>query len=177
MSKATSPIAKECLKRLKKEYLTIVQSNNPQVEIRIDETNMLRWYFLLKNLDKPYKRGYYMGVINYPKAYPMKAPTFEFITPNGRFNTNEKICTTFSHYHPESWSPSWTTESLIVGLISFMMEDGTGVGSIKRTKEERKKLAKGSIEFNVNNSIFQKAFPDYEFKKETDSSPENKEKE
>lgn len=65
--------------------------------------NLYKWYFLIYNMED-YEFGYYMGVILIPNDYPMKPVDIMFITPNGRFATNKKICLSFTSYHPESWS-------------------------------------------------------------------------
>jgi ubiquitin-protein ligase len=31
-----------------------------------------------------------------------------------------RLCLSMSDYHPESWNPSWSIETLLVGLQSFM---------------------------------------------------------
>ena len=57
------------------------------------------------------------------------------ITPNGRFSQRTKICTSFSDFHPELWDPSWKVETIILGLISFMLGKETTVGSTSSTPE------------------------------------------
>ena len=67
--------------------------------------------------------------------YPFKPPKIKFFTPNGRFKVNEFICMSFTHYHPESWSTSWTLNHMIIGLISFIYtKDGT-LGGVIHTQD------------------------------------------
>lgn len=40
-----------------------------------------------------------------------------FKQPNGRFETNKKICLSISGHHPESWQPSWSSEFFCLLLI------------------------------------------------------------
>ena len=63
-----------------------------------------------------------MGKIFFPPDYPFKPPDIIFVTPNGRFKTNKKICMSFTSYHPESWS-NQSIESMLMGLISFFVTD------------------------------------------------------
>lgn len=70
-------------------------------------------------------------------------------TPNGRFEPNARICLTISDYHPESWNPVWKVESIMMGLISFMQSEEGSVGTINLSIAERKKLAKGSLDWNI----------------------------
>lgn len=63
--------------------------------------------------------------------------------PNGRFETNKKICLSISGHHPETWQPSWSIRTALLALIAFMPTPGNGtIGSLDYSKEERQKLAK-----------------------------------
>lgn len=81
-----------------------------------------------------------------PYEYPMKPPYIIFFTPSGRFEIKEKICLSFTNYHPEFWQPAWTIQNILVALVSFfpVNEDSLAVGALRGTKEERKFLAKES---------------------------------
>lgn len=154
------PTAK-CVRRLANEIRRIEKEPVPNAMVRPDEDNVLDWYFVVYDLKDDYEGGYYFGKISFPKQYPFKAPTLKFITPNGRFEENKTICTTFTHYHPEQWSPEWNTSGMLLGMISFMYEESdSGVGSIKMSKEERLKLAKNSMDFNRKNKKFVELFGD-----------------
>ncbi|KAJ6847282.1 ubiquitin-conjugating enzyme E2 32 [Iris pallida] len=64
------------------------------------------------------------------------------LTPNGRFETQTKICLSISNYHPEHWQPSWSVRTALVALIAFMPTNpGGALGSLDYNKEERRKLA------------------------------------
>ena len=39
-------------------------------------------------------------------------------------------CDCCTAVHPESWNPSWSVATILVGLLSFMMEDGVAYGTI-----------------------------------------------
>jgi ubiquitin-conjugating enzyme E2 J2 len=82
-----------------------------------------------------------MGKIAFPKEYPNKPPGIEMITPNGRFELNKKICMSMSDYHPESWSPAWGVQSIIMGLISFMISSERTTGCVITSDNEKKILA------------------------------------
>jgi ubiquitin-conjugating enzyme E2 J1 len=68
--------------------------------------------------------------------------------PNGRFETNKKICLSISGHHPESWQPSWSIRTALLAIIGFMPTPGQGtIGSVDYPPEERKRLAKKSASF------------------------------
>ena len=65
------------------------------------------------------------------------------LQPNGRFETNKKICLSISGYHPETWQPSWSIRTALLALIAFMPTPGGGtIGSLDYTPEERQMLSR-----------------------------------
>jgi len=71
--------------------------------------------------------------------------TFFSFQPNGRFETNKKICLNISEYHPETWQPSWSIRTALLALIAFMSSPGRGsIGALEYTPEERRILAQKS---------------------------------
>ena len=79
----------------------------------------------------------------------MKPPSVIMFTPSGRFEPNARICLTISDYHPESWNPVWKIESIMIGLISFMLSGESAVGTIVTSEAQCKKFAKGSLDWNI----------------------------
>eukprot|EP00250_Pteridium_aquilinum_P033072 c5172_g1_i1 orf=112-1059(+) len=112
------------------------------------EDNIFEWQFAIRGpQDSEFEGGIYHGRIQLPPEYPFKPPSFMLLTPNGRFETQTKICLSISQYHPEHWQPSWSVRTALVALIAFMPTKGNGaIGSLEFTKEERKALALKSVE-------------------------------
>lgn len=154
-----------CLKRLSKEILMYEKENFkfPNLILRYDSDDLLKWFFIVYDLkDTPFEGGFYFGKITLPNEYPLKPPNFVFITPNGRFATDTKICTTFSAFHQETYTSTWNILTMMEGMISFMTDENHdgGVGSINSTFEERRRLAQLSFNWNLQNNEFIKRFPD-----------------
>lgn len=107
------------------------------------EENIFEWQFAIRGpRDTEFEGGIYHGRIQLPAEYPFKPPSFLLLTPNGRFETQTKICLSISNYHPEHWQPSWSVRTALVALIAFMpTSPGGAIGSLDYSKEERKKLA------------------------------------
>lgn len=42
------------------------------------------------------------------------------ITPSGRFQVDTRLCLSISDFHPDTWNPSWTVSTILMGLVSFM---------------------------------------------------------
>jgi ubiquitin-conjugating enzyme E2 J2 len=80
------------------------------------------------------------------------------LTENGRFEVGKAICTTFTHYHKETWSSSWNIKTILTGLISFMYTNEKGIGGVFDSSSRRKTLAKKSLANNLGSPLFNKLF-------------------
>ncbi|XP_021992204.1 ubiquitin-conjugating enzyme E2 32 [Helianthus annuus] len=73
---------------------------------------------------------------------------FSQTEPNGRFETQTKICLSISNHHPKHWQPSWSVRT---ALIAFMPTNPNGaLGSLDYMKEQRPDLAVKSRETAPN---------------------------
>lgn len=111
------------------------------------EDNLFEWHFTIGGPPgSDYEGGRYHGRIILPPEYPMKPPSIVLLTPNGRFELNQKICLNASSYHPELWQASWGIRTMLLALIGFMPTSGLGtIGSLECSPEERRRLAKRSL--------------------------------
>jgi ubiquitin-conjugating enzyme E2 J2 len=64
-----------------------------------------------------------------------------------------------SDFHLETWSPAWTVSSILIGLLSFMVEDEITNGSMKSSDAEKVRFAEASLDFNKKNNTFRELFP------------------
>ncbi|KAL6485712.1 hypothetical protein MHYP_G00051040 [Metynnis hypsauchen] len=113
------------------------------------EDNLFEWHFSVRGPpDSDFDGGIYHGRIILPPEYPMKPPSIILLTPNGRFEVGKKICLSISGHHPETWQPSWSIRTALIAIIGFMPTKGEGaIGSLDYTPEERRTLAKKSLDF------------------------------
>ena len=157
-------VTKLCQKRVAKEIQLYAQDNFkfPNLILRNCSDNILLWYFIVHGLqDTPFVGGVYFGKIILHPEYPLKPPDFFFLTPNGRFQTNTKICTTFSSFHQDTYTSTWNILTMMEGLISLMTDTTTdGIGSITTTDNEKHELAKCSMAWNKQLPLFGHVFGD-----------------
>ncbi|KAI9342047.1 ubiquitin-conjugating enzyme/RWD-like protein [Zopfochytrium polystomum] len=134
------------VKRLMKEYADLKKEPSPEFIAAPLEDNIFEWHFTVRGpAEGGFAGGRYHGRIIFPSDYPFKPPNIVFLTPNGRFEVNKKICLSITGFHPEYWRPAWGVRSALVALISFMTSEGNGaIGAIDYTAEERARLAKAS---------------------------------
>jgi ubiquitin-protein ligase len=159
-------------KRINKEIQLYQKDNFKFPNLILQPSNNLElWYFIVHDLqDTDYDKGVYLGKVMLPPKYPFKAPDFQFLTPSGRFEINKKLCTSFTGYHQELYSPSWNIASMCAGLISFMTDstdliESKGIGGLNTTSEVKKETAKKSRDYIKNNpfvwNIFETYFKEY----------------
>lgn len=122
--------------RIIKEIEEIKKNSDKNFKISVSEDNIMDWYILYSNLDDPrFKDGEYILHIKLHEGYPFKAPEFKWLTPNGRFEIAIKICYNISTYHEAEWNPLWRMRTIIVGIMSMLLDTNTvGIGHIMNTQ-------------------------------------------
>lgn len=80
-------------------------------------------------------------------------------TPSGRFQTDTRICLSMSDFHPETWNPMWSVATVLTGLLSFMTGTDMTTGAVETSEEEKKRLARSSMAWNMRHPTFAKYFP------------------
>ncbi|KAK4703605.1 ubiquitin-conjugating enzyme E2 J2, partial [Phenoliferia sp. Uapishka_3] len=154
--------SKQAAKRLQKEHQALEKAPPPFVYARPNESNILEWHYILRGPpDTPYHGGEYYGVILFPSDYPFAPPGLKMNTPSGRFSPGAAICTSMSNFHPGSWNPAWSVQTILTGLLSFMVSDEMTTGSMRATDAERKQMAKESHLWNCAHPRFKLMFPEY----------------
>ncbi|KAK7197481.1 ubiquitin-conjugating enzyme E2 [Novymonas esmeraldas] len=152
----------QCLKRLQIELRKLNTEDELPFQIGADPHNMLRCYFVLDGpADTPYAGGRYVGLLEVPPDYPFKPPSVQLCTPSGRFKTGMQICLSNSSYHPENWSPMWRLHTILIALLSFFVSEEPTTGSMTATVEERRRLAAGTRQYNVERlqAVYKRALP------------------
>jgi ubiquitin-conjugating enzyme E2 J2 len=120
--------------------------------IHVDPTNMRKVYFRISGIPapSPYEGGEYIVRLDLPEDYPMMPPNIVMLTPTGRFIVGSKICTSFTAFHKDSWTPMYDFTAILRSFVSFMLDDEeTGhVGYSRGTDESRRKMAAESAAWN-----------------------------
>jgi len=161
--------SRTAVSRLKQDYIKIKKDPVPYIVAEPLPSNLLEWHYVVTGPDdSPYKGGMYHGKLVFPREFPFKPPSIYIITPNGRFETNKRLCLSISDYHPDTWNPSWSVSTILTGLLSFMLETTPTLGSIESGEREKRKFAFNSIEHNLKNKNFCDLFPELKLKSEAE---------
>ncbi|KAI9765724.1 MAG: hypothetical protein M1840_007157 [Geoglossum simile] len=131
------------IRRILREASELATSPSPDFHAAPLETNLFEWHFTLRGPPStPYSSGLYHGRIMLPPTYPLRPPSFRFLTPSGRFETNREICLSISGHHEETWQPAWGLRTALVALRAFMEGEARGqVGGMEAGEGLRRKLA------------------------------------
>ncbi|KAI4170566.1 MAG: hypothetical protein LQ346_008844 [Caloplaca aetnensis] len=143
MSLPTFNTKSPTMKRILREATELRSNPDATLHAAPLESNLFEWHFTLQGPPStPYTSGLYHGRIILPPTYPLRPPSFRFLTPSGRFEVNREICLSISGHHEETWQPAWGIRTALWALRAFMEGSAKGqVGGMNMGEEERKRLA------------------------------------
>lgn len=147
--------------RLQQDYINLNKDPVPYIRAEPLPWNILEWHYVISGPENsPYFGGMYHGSLVFTQQYPFKPPSIYMRTPNGRFQTNRRLCLSISDYHPDEWNPAWSVSSILTGLLSFMLEDSSALGTMVTLRKEKLQFAYDSLEYNLKDNNFTTLFPD-----------------
>lgn len=164
---------------MRKQYSLATENPHPYLKFYMDEANSTRWYVLISGCvgrENEFEGGEYLVRIEVPPKYPLDPPHFYFMTPQGLYGTETKVCVSIGEYHKENYRAVLGIvgfcENLVSGLIGWESL-GHGIAILNTNMAEKKKLAAASREYNTrNNQQFidkiNSAFADYSKRWTTD---------
>ncbi|KAF2863201.1 UBC-like protein [Piedraia hortae CBS 480.64] len=138
------------IKRIMKEAAELASQPSSDYHATPLESDLFEWHFTLRGPPdpSPFANGVYHGRIVLPPAYPLKPPSFRFLTPTGRFEVNREICLSISGHHEETWQPAWGIRTALVALRSFMDTNASGqLGGLEAAESVRRRMASQSGEW------------------------------
>ena len=158
-------------KRLKSDIRLLQKEPIEYIDVIQDETDMFKWYFLIKGpKSSDYEGGYYLGLLLLNPEYPFKSPDFKMLTPSGRFDVDQKIFLHGINYCSNEWSSFFNIRTILMTFLCSMLDDEEqGISCIKTSKKNRIYYSENSIDFNKKNfpEIIKK-FPNFLNKKYID---------
>jgi len=146
-------------RRSRRRPLPALQDPPELIKAHPLENNLLEWRFVISGPPgTPYEGGEYMGRLRFPEQYPFKPPSIFMCTPNGRFQTDTRICLSMSDFHADTWQPAWSVATIVKGVLSFMLEDEPTTGGIETDEATKRELARRSHAWNLGNKEYQTLF-------------------
>jgi ubiquitin-protein ligase len=139
------------IKRLKKEIDELNNNKLNYLTAYQNDENLMEFYFLFYGQkDTVYDDGKFIGKLILNDKYPALPPDIIFLTPNGRFDIDKKICLSITGFHRKEWNPLLTIQNMLIQVYSvFNSDDDTGISHLKETNEKRIEFSKNSEKFNI----------------------------
>jgi ubiquitin-conjugating enzyme E2 J1 len=164
------------VKRIKYEIKLIKEDPLNIATAYPHDTGMNIWYAMFMGpYDSPYKNGQYICKILLSENYPFTPPDFVFLTPNGRFDIDKKICLTITGFHSDMWQSTITIKTMLIQIFSVFYQDvDNGIAhlippAVGTSPSEREKYAKNSIAFNI--AHYKEIYEKFDFTYLNDGSP------
>ncbi len=140
------------------QFKRAINDQSPYIKYHMCADAAHVWYIVFHHIpgdENEFEGGEYLCKLEAPVDFPFSAPTFEFITPNGVFDTKAKPCIEIGHFHQGSYSAtlgmSGFATRILGGLLAWKeLVDSGGIAIINTTIEEKKRLAASSVAFNSN---------------------------
>ncbi|KAG9063189.1 hypothetical protein KI688_004790 [Linnemannia hyalina] len=131
------------VKRIMQEARELVREPSTDFAANPLETDIFEWHFTIRGPEETeFEGGLYHGRILLPNNYPFAPPSLMFLTPNGRFELNKKVCLSITGYHPEYWQPAWGIRTVLVAVMGFLPTESKGaIGGLDTSVDARKALA------------------------------------
>ncbi|KAJ5098111.1 hypothetical protein N7532_005112 [Penicillium argentinense] len=139
-------MASASTRRLLKESTDLHKNPSPYFAAApVSDSNLHDWHFTLVGPPSPtpYAKGLYHGRITFPSTYPLRPPSFRFLTPSARFEVNREICLSMSAHHEETWQPAWGVRTALMAIRSvvFSGESKGQVGGMEGSEQLRREYA------------------------------------
>ncbi|KAF9969841.1 hypothetical protein BGZ73_007627 [Actinomortierella ambigua] len=131
------------VKRIMQEARELAREPSTDFAANPLESDIFEWHFTIRGPEgTEFEGGLYHGRILLPNNYPFAPPSLMFLTPNGRFELNKKVCLSITGYHPEYWQPAWGIRTVLVAVMGFLPTESKGaIGGLDTSVEARKTLA------------------------------------
>lgn len=150
-SRPAATVAMTRQKRLTTEYRRACTDPELKDNLKLLPKDLGVWYFMIKS-DEGCESIF---EVKHAYNYPFGPPVITCLTNNGVFKPGVTLCTSFTHYHPDQWDPSMTTEKIFIGMTAYfnLVVEGKdrGVGVDLVPADNRKRLAQLSADYNKTN--------------------------
>lgn len=132
-----------------------IKEPSEYMKFLIDEQNPSTWYILLHGMtgeENEFCGGEYLVRVTAPKDFPANPPSFYFMTENGLYKPEEKVCISIGEYHKDQYRAalkmSGFCQQLVSGLIGWR-DMGGGINIVKTTAAQKSTLARQSTTYNA----------------------------
>ncbi len=139
------------------QYKLAMANPHEYIKFYMSEEKCDIWYAVLSGFsgdEDEYLRGEYIVRIEFPDEFPFKPPHFYFMTEQGLYGVETKVCISIGEYHSDQYRAALKgagfVNQLVSGLIGWR-DIGGGIQILKTTIQKKKSLALDSCAANRAN--------------------------
>ncbi len=155
------------------QYMKAIKEPNELVMFSLKSDNEpFVWYILLRGFsgdNDEFDGGEYLVRQVAPEDFPFKPPEFYFMTENGVYGCETKVCINIGEYHADQYRAALGMDGFANQLVSGMIgwkTLGGGISILSTTANEKRRLAKISRDYNRKHypeiiAQIESAFDDY----------------
>lgn len=135
-------------------YKTTIQEKTEYVKFIIDDDDINKWYVMIEDLsgeNDEFKHCQYLVRIELPPSFPYDPPHFYFLTPNGVYGINAKVCVMIGEFHSNNYPSAQKVRGFVINLVSGIIgwrDLGSGINILNTSESEKRALARKSMEYN-----------------------------
>lgn len=129
----------------------------PYIKYHMNPSNTREWYIIISGVsgnNDEYAGGEYLVRLRLPGNFPADPPDFFFMTPNGVYGVEVKVCISIGSYHkgnyPSTIGVRGFCEQLVSGMIGWK-ELGGGIELVQTSAAQKATIAANSADFNSAN--------------------------
>ena len=144
--------------RITAQYKKAIKEPNEFIKFALDDDDPYTWYIMVHNIagsKDEYLGGEYIFKFILPKDFPYSPPKFYALTPNGLYDYNKICCISIGEFHKDDYRTSLGVAGFARELANGMIvwkDVQQGMNMLKTTYEEKKTIAKKSVEYNQKNN-------------------------
>ena len=151
------------VKRIMQQYNKATRERDEFIKYSISDEEPNVWHILISGFsgnENEFEGGEYLVKMIAPKpgknrqGFPYEPPEFYFMTKNGVYDINTKVCISIGEFHADQYRATLGMAGFAKELVSGMIgwkELGSGISILKTTAKDKKKLAEASVGMNLEN--------------------------
>lgn len=136
------------------QFKTAVKEPHEYLKFCMDEKDVKTWYIMLSGFEGDegeYKGGQYIVRVVLPNDFPYNPPQFYFMTEQGLYGVETKVCISIGEYHKDQYRAALGVRGfcnqLVSGLIGWK-DMGSGIQILSTSNKEKSRLARASQAYN-----------------------------
>lgn len=135
-------------------YRSTIKQQSEYLKFLLNENKIDEWWVMIEGMhgaDNEFNHGQYLVRIELPLKFPYAPPHFYFMTHNGVYDVNVKVCVSIGEYHSNNYPSAQKVIGFVTNLVSGIIgwtDLGSGINIVKTDVATKRELARASAQYN-----------------------------